>query len=72
VAEVKSIARHLVPVFQAQDVHREALAALSFFRQAAEREKADDEIVSQVHAFLTSVRRNPDLKWEKLKSPKSA
>jgi transcriptional regulator with XRE-family HTH domain len=72
VAEVKSIARHLVPVFQAQDVHREALAALSFFRQAAEREKADDEIVSQVHAFLTSVRRNPDIKWETPKSPKSA
>ncbi len=71
-AEVKSIARHLVPVFQAQDVHREALAALSFFRQAAEIEKADTEIVSQVHAFLTSVRRNPDLKWEKPQSPKSA
>src|SRR6185436_16362055 len=35
--EVKTIARHLVPVFQAQDVHREALAALTLFRQAAER-----------------------------------
>jgi hypothetical protein len=46
--EVKTIARHLVPIFQAKRVPAEALKALALFRQAAEQERATVELVSEV------------------------
>jgi hypothetical protein len=34
-ADVKRLAEEIFPVFQAQDVHREAVAALRLFQEAA-------------------------------------
>jgi len=34
-AAVAELAREMIPIFEAQDIHREALAALTVFRQAA-------------------------------------
>jgi transcriptional regulator with XRE-family HTH domain len=61
--EVKSLARHLVPVFQAQDVHREALAALTLFRHAAEREEVTIALAEEVVAYLKRARYDPRLKF---------
>jgi hypothetical protein len=61
--EVKTIARHLVPIFQGEGVHREALAALLVFRQAAEKDAVTLDLIDRVHGFLIAVRRNPKLTW---------
>jgi tetratricopeptide (TPR) repeat protein len=62
--EVKSLARHLVPIFQAKRVEAEALKALSLFRQAAEQERATESFISRIVAFLRRARHNPELRFE--------
>jgi len=62
-AEVKTIARHLVPIFKGEGVHREALAALLVFRQAAEKDAVTLDLIDRVHGFLIAIRRNPKLTW---------
>lgn len=61
--DVKTLARHLVPVFQAQDVHREALAALALFRQAAEREEVTAELADRLVLYFKQARHDPRLKF---------
>lgn len=62
--EVKTLARNLVPVFQANDVHREALAALTLFRQAAEKEEVTVELARRLTAYFHRARFNPELRFE--------
>jgi tetratricopeptide (TPR) repeat protein len=61
--EVKDLARHTAPLFQAQGVHREALAALTVFRSAAEQETLTAEAVREILAFLQAARLNPTLRF---------
>ncbi len=62
--QVKTLARHMAPIFQAQDVHREALAALTLFRQAAERERVTKEFAQEVLLYLRRARFEPGLRFE--------
>jgi tetratricopeptide (TPR) repeat protein len=62
-AEMKELAGEMLPIFQAQDVHREALAALAVFQQAAAREAATLELVEEVAAFLGRARHDPGLRF---------
>jgi tetratricopeptide (TPR) repeat protein len=62
--EVKSVARHLVPVFQLGDVHREALGALMLFRGAAEREIMTVELAQRVLRFLRRAQHDPQLRFQ--------
>jgi transcriptional regulator with XRE-family HTH domain len=62
--EVKTLARHMVPIFQSKEVHREALAALLLFRQAAELGRATEEFVRSVLVYLRKARYQPELKFE--------
>ena len=55
--EVKTLAREMAPIFQAQGIAREALAALSVFLEAAQRETATLEMVKRVMADVVSVRQ---------------
>ena len=68
-ADVKTLARHLVPIFKAQAVHREALAALALFRQAAERESVTVELARGLLDYLNRARNDPGLRFEKSSSP---
>jgi transcriptional regulator with XRE-family HTH domain len=61
---VKNLARHMTPIFKAQDVHREALAALTVFRRAAEREQVTEEFAREVLSYLRKARYNPELRFE--------
>ena len=63
-AKVKELARQMAPIFKAQGVHREALAALQLFRDAAERETATAELARRVVDYLCRARHNPGLKFE--------
>lgn len=62
--EVKILARHMVPMFRARNVHPEVLDALSLFRQAAERERVSADLARKVLAYLRKARHNPGLRFE--------
>ena len=62
--QVKTLARHMTPIFQAHAIHREALAALTLFRKAAEREDVTEAFAREVLSYLRRARYSPDLKFE--------
>jgi tetratricopeptide (TPR) repeat protein len=63
-AEVKMLAQELAAVFNTQGVHREALAALRLFQNAAEREEATAELARRVLRFLFRARYDQGLRFE--------
>jgi transcriptional regulator with XRE-family HTH domain len=63
-AKVKELARQMGPIFQAQGVHREALAALKIFRDAAEQEAATAELARRIVDYLCRARHDPGLKFQ--------
>lgn len=63
-AEVRSLAEEMLPIFRSRDVHREALAALLVFQQAARSESITVRVVEEVAAFLRRARRDPTLRYE--------
>ena len=65
-AEVKKLAGELAKVFESKGVHREALAALQLFREAAEREEATAELARRVLAYLFRARHDQGLRFEAL------
>lgn len=55
-SEVKVLAAEMVVVFEAQQVQREALAALVAFQKAAERETASAALAREVAAMVVRAR----------------
>lgn len=51
-SEVRELAREMIPIFQAQDIHREALAALAVFQAAAALDSATLELAREVATLL--------------------
>ncbi|HET9227757.1 MAG TPA: helix-turn-helix transcriptional regulator [Thermoanaerobaculia bacterium] len=60
---VKTLAAHLGPIFKSNGVHREALAALSLFRKAADQEKVTLEMARKLVVFLRKAQHDPELKF---------
>ena len=63
--EVRSLARQILWIFQVQGVHREVLAALRLFCEAAERETATLEMVRRMLNYLRLAQNDPSLRFEK-------
>lgn len=62
-AELKALARRLAPLFAARGIHREAVTALAFFMQAAERQRASLSVIERVGGFLKRARLDPTLRF---------
>lgn len=62
-ADIRDIAEETLAIFQAHNVHREALAALLVFCGAARVDQAGLELVREVSGFLKRARNNPDLRF---------
>jgi len=62
-AEVRRLAEEMVAAFETQEVHREALAALRLFQDAARSEEVTDSLVRDLATFLASARNNPELRF---------
>jgi hypothetical protein len=62
--ELKRLAADMVPIFASRHIHREALAALTFLRQAVEAEQASLEVVARVADFLRKAEHDPELRFE--------
>ncbi len=63
-AEVKRLSGQMVAVFRAQQVHREALAAVILFQEAAEQERATIELAKRLAAYLRRAQHDPTLRFE--------
>jgi tetratricopeptide (TPR) repeat protein len=64
--EMKRLAVEMMPVFSSLHIHREALAALTFWKQAVEAETSHERIsqlVAGVAAFLKRSRYDPELRF---------
>jgi tetratricopeptide (TPR) repeat protein len=61
--EVRALTPSLTKVFDAKGVHREALAALRLFQEAAEREKATADLARRVLAYLFRARHDQGLRF---------
>ena len=68
-AEVRELAREMVPIFQSQDVHREALAALAVFQRAATAEALTADLARDIAAYLEKARHDPGLRFERGRTP---
>jgi tetratricopeptide (TPR) repeat protein len=68
-AEVQRLAEEMLPIFQAQTVHREALAALRLFQEAARRQELTVERALEVAAYLRQARTEPFLRFVWKRSP---
>lgn len=66
-AKVKELSLEMAGIFQAQDVPREALAALLFFQKAAERERATAKLAREITVFLEKLRHDPGLRFERMR-----
>lgn len=63
-AELRRLAGEMMPIFASRQIHREALAALAFFRQAAEAEHAGLEVITRVAAYLRRAQYDPAQPFE--------
>src|SRR5215213_2071259 len=70
-AQVKKMAAELVVKFEEMGIHREALAALQLFHEAAEREEATAELARRVLTFLFRSRWDEGLRFNEAASPLS-
>ena len=61
--QVQEIARELAPVFFAQGVHREVLAALKLFRDAAEQEAVTLDLTRRLVDYLHRARHDKELRF---------
>jgi len=59
-----ALSAEMLPIFVASDVHREALAALVIFKEAAERQELTLDLAVRIHRYLLRARQNPSLHYE--------
>ncbi|HEY4575692.1 MAG TPA: hypothetical protein VIJ26_17065, partial [Thermoanaerobaculia bacterium] len=62
-AEVRALSPSLAEVFESKGVHREALAALRLFQEAAEREEATADLARRVLGYLFRARHDQGLRF---------
>jgi tetratricopeptide (TPR) repeat protein len=62
--DLKRLAGEMLPVFTSRNIHREALAALAFFRQAVEAERASAALVAKVGEFLRKAQHAPEMRFQ--------
>lgn len=63
-ADVRRLAEEMLPIFQSQDVHREAMAALLIFRRAATEETVSAQMLRDLAGYLRQARHDPRLCYE--------
>jgi tetratricopeptide (TPR) repeat protein len=63
-AEVRRLSEEMYWIFKAQRVHREALAALRIFCEAARKDEATADLARQLVEYLMKARSHPSLRFE--------
>jgi tetratricopeptide (TPR) repeat protein len=65
-ADLKRLAGEMVPIFSSLHIHREALAALAYLKQAVETERVSLALVNGVAAYLRRAQHDPGLRFQEL------
>lgn len=63
-ADLKRLASEMVPIFSSLHIHREALAALAYFKQAVEMERVSLALVNEISAYLRRAEHDPSLRFQ--------
>lgn len=64
VKDIKRLAEEIYPIFEAQDIHREAAAALMLFQEAARQEQLTIKVVREYVKYLNEARTDPSLRFK--------
>jgi len=64
-AELKTLAEEMTAIFLAQEIPAEVMAALAFFRQAVEQDRATEDLVGGVTRFLQRAQTDPSLRFRR-------
>jgi tetratricopeptide (TPR) repeat protein len=62
--EMRLLAEEMLPIFQARDLHREAIAALIVFRQAVRMERVSESLLREIQTYLERSRKDHRLRFE--------
>lgn len=62
--EIQELAVQMVAIFRAHEIHREALAAVSLFQEAAAKQAVTGELVRQLRTYFEEARCRPGLRFE--------
>jgi hypothetical protein len=62
--EIQRLAKQMIEIFQAQGVHREAVAAVVLLREAAVKEAVSAELVRRLKDYLQEAEAQPGLRFE--------
>lgn len=65
-SDTKRLAEEIYPILQAQDVHREAAAALMLFQEAARHEELTVTLVRKFAVYLRDARLDSSLRFEQI------
>ncbi|HEX2222647.1 MAG TPA: tetratricopeptide repeat protein [Thermoanaerobaculia bacterium] len=63
-ADLKVLAQEMLPIFTSLQIHREALAALAYLRQAMEAERVTVDLITMVANYLDRARHDPELRFQ--------
>lgn len=63
VEAVQRLAEEMLPIFRSRDVHREAMAALLLFQQAARNEALSHEFLTALTSYLRRARRDSRMRF---------
>ena len=61
--DLKRLVEAMYPIFEAEEVHREALAALLLFRDAVHEERITLETVQRLRRYLEVAKEDPSLRF---------
>lgn len=57
------LVRAMYPIFEAEEVHREAMQALLLFRDAVHEERITFETVQRLRRYLEAAKEDPSLRF---------
>ncbi len=63
-ADLKRLADEMMPIFTSRHIHREALAALTLLKRAAEAERATLELVTRIASYIRRAEHEPEMPFE--------
>jgi tetratricopeptide (TPR) repeat protein len=61
--EIKALAAEILEFFKAQKVHREAIAAMILFQEAAEKERVTEALLQRLKGYLAEASSRPGLRF---------
>jgi tetratricopeptide (TPR) repeat protein len=67
--EMRRVAEEMLPIFQSQDLHREAIAALIVFQQAVRMERVSMDFLREIRHYLERARKDQRLRFEYIGEP---